>query len=136
MPCIGLEIEDTDDDLDGFNAQARQKLAEVVGDFAQNVIKETRRLEGYDNTTGNPPEITSNMVREASYIVKRPFRIRKPGFKTVLIKALSILLPFVTSLFFDKNKLQDTVYLVVIASLFAFSILAVILSFTKDNWDE
>lgn len=136
MPCIGLEIDENENDLTGFSTQAKQKLIEEVQNFTLDVIIETRRLEGFDNTTGNSPEITSSMVKEASSIVKRPYRIKKPGYKTILIRASAIFLPFVTSLLFDKSELQNPIYLIFIAILFGLSIFTIILSFVRENWDE
>lgn len=136
MVCIGLEIEENASALDGFNAQAKQQLIEEVKSFTLNVIMETQRLEGFHNPTGSTPEITSTMVKDASTFVKGPHRIRKLGYKTIIIKSSSILFPLLTSILFDKSKLQDPMYLCLIGVLFSLSSLTVILSFTRENWDE
>ena len=129
---MSVEIDISEDSLDGFSAQARMRLKEVTVEYANELIEEANRIEAGRNSTSGPPEVTRGMVDDAKILLRRALGAprRRWGFKTLRIAAA--VLSLCVGVFYDKESLQSGSYLLFFVFLVAVAILAVTLSTLRE----
>src|SRR5437016_2931687 len=127
-----IEITIPDAALTGFNAQAQTKLHSVVKEFVDDLIDESNRIEAGQNTTEGAPEITSSMVSDARVFVRSGSTPRKESFGRRLVRILAPVLTLVVGVMYDKQSLQQGVYMAVFVIFIAAAILCTTLSALQD----
>ncbi len=120
-----MDINVKDEDLEGFNAQAKAKLQESILSFVSDLIEESNRLESKNNTSGSGPEITSSNVNDAAILVRKGLSAQKKGWKNKIVRIIAALLPLVVGAMYNSTKLQDGVYMFSFVIVVAAAILMV-----------
>ena len=128
-----INIDITDSDLAGFNDQAKQELKVSVETFSDDLIAEANRIESSINSTSQGPEITSSIVRDAKVLIRHKISRPKKNFWSMLLKIGASVLSLVAGIMYQKEKLQDTTYLVFYIIIIAIAILLTTLTVIKEN---
>lgn len=97
-----IQIDISDDILKYFNDPAKQELREILGEHANNVIREASRLEANIRTTQGNPEITSSHVKDASTVISRRYINPRKRWWFYVVKTLAIIGALITGFLFDK----------------------------------
>lgn len=126
------QITISDDELEGFSAQAAVDLEASVAAYKIDLLKEIGRIEAGQNTGSGVPEITSRMVKEAEVIFARGtiFQTRKRGAK--LLKIVAVLSLFGAGAMVQKENLKDFSYLLVFLGILSVAIFTNILVHMRD----
>lgn len=130
MP-INININDTD--LAGFNDQAKQELKSSIETFSDDLIAEANRIESSVNSTSQGPEITSSNVRDAKVLIRHKISKPKRNPWSILLKIGASVLSLVAGIMYQKEKLQDTTYLVFYIIVIALAILLTTVTVIKEN---
>jgi hypothetical protein len=130
MP-ININIEDTD--VDGFNEQAKTEFKDSVLEFSNDLIAESNRLESSINTSTNGPEITSSIVRDAKVLLRHKISKPKRSNKTIALKICSSLSSLIVGIMYDKEKLQNGVYLIFYIIVIALAITLTTITIFKEE---
>ncbi len=130
MP-INIAINDTD--LAGFNDQAKHELKVSVETFSDDLIAEANRIESSINSTSQGPEITSSIVRDAKVLIRHKISKPKKNIWFILLKISASVLSLVAGIMYQKEKLQDTTYLVFYIIIIAIAILLTTLTVIREN---
>lgn len=130
MP-ITIDIKDSD--LAGFNDQAKQELKSSIETFSDDLIAEANRIESSLNSTSKGPEITSSIVRDAKVLIRHKISKPQKNGWSILLKIGSSVLSLLVGIMYQKEKLQDTGYLVFYIVTIAFAILLTTLTVIKEN---
>ncbi len=130
MP-INININDAD--LAGFNDQAKQELKTSIETFSDDLIAEANRIESSVNSTSQGPEITSSIVRDAKVIIRHKISKPKRNRCSILLKIGASVLSLVAGIMYQKEKLQDTTYLVFYIIIIALAILLTTITVIKEN---
>lgn len=128
-----INIDITDSDLAGFNDQAKQELKVSVETFSDDLIAEANRIESSINSTSQGPEITSSIVRDAKVLIRHKISRPKKNVWSILLKIGASVLSLVAGIMYQKEKLQDTTYLVFYIIIIAIAILLTTLTVIKEN---
>jgi len=123
-----MDINVKEEDLEGFNAQAKLKLKEATLRFVSELIEESNRLESKNNSSGSGPEITSSNVMDATEMVRKGLYAQKKGWKSKFVRIIAALLPLVVGAMYDSTKLQDGAYMLTFVFVVAAAILMVTIS--------
>jgi len=130
MP-INININDAD--LAGFNDQAKQELKTSIETFSDDLISEANRIESSVNSTSQGPEITSSIVRDAKVLIRHKISKPKRNAWSVVMKIGASVLSLVAGIMYQKEKLQDTTYLVFYIIVIALAILLTTITVLKEN---
>lgn len=128
-----INIEISDNDLAGFNDQAKQELKVSVETFSDDLIAEANRIESSINSTSQGPEITSSIVRDAKVLIRHKISKPKKNIWSIILKIAASVLSLVAGIMYQKEKLQDTTYLVFYIIIIAIAILLTTLTVIKEN---
>lgn len=128
-----INIDITDSDLAGFNDQAKQELKVSVETFSDDLIAEANRIESSINSTSQGPEITSSIVRDAKVLIRHKISKPKKNVWSIILKIGASVLSLVAGIMYQKEKLQDTTYLVFYILIIAIAILLTTLTVIKEN---
>lgn len=128
-----INIDISDSDLAGFNDQAKQELKASVETFSDDLIAEANRIESSVNSTSQGPEITSSIVRDAKVLIRHKISKPKKNIWSILLKIGASVLSLVAGIMYQKEKLQDTTYLVFYIIIIAIAILLTTLTVIKEN---
>lgn len=102
-----MEIKIPEKNLKGFNNQAKDKLRYHIEKFIENLVEESYNLESSQNSTGDDPQITSNIVNEAKIFISRNRFSRKNSFWYVPLKILALLLASFVGTLLDIEKFKN-----------------------------
>ena len=127
-----MDIEILDENLKGFNSQAKVKLSEATTEFAGDLIEESNRLESSRNTTGNEPEITSSMVNDAQVLIRRGLTQPKKGIGLKILRVVAAVLSLLVGVLYDSTKLQNGGYMLLFIGVITAAILTVTISTFKE----
>ena len=127
-----MDIEILDENLKGFNSQAKIKLSEATTEFAGDLIEESNRLESSRNTTGNEPEITSSMVNDAQVLIRRGLTQPKKGIGLKILRVVAAVLSLLVGVLYDSTKLQNGGYMLLFIGVITAAILTVTISTFKE----
>lgn len=127
-----MDIEILDENLKGFNSQAKVKLSEATTEFAGDLIEESNRLESSRNTTGNEPEITSSMVNDAQVLIRRGLTQPKKGIGLKILRVVAAVLSLLVGVLYDSTKLQNGGYMLLFIGVITAAILTVTISMFKE----
>lgn len=127
-----MDIEISNDDLKGFNNQAKAKLSEAATEFIGDLIEESNRLESSRNTTGNDPEITSSMVNDARVLIRRGLTQPKMGMGLKILRIAAAVLSLLVGVLYDSEKLQSGGYMLLFIGVITAAILTVTISMIKE----
>lgn len=130
MP-INININDAD--LAGFNEQAKQELKASIETFSDDLISEANRIESSVNSTSQGPEITSSIVRDAKVLIRHKISKPKRNIWSIILKIGASVLSLIAGIMYQKEKLQDTTYLVIYIIVIAFAILLTTITVIKEN---
>lgn len=128
-----INIDINDSDLAGFNEQAKQELKTSIETFSDDLIAEANRIESSVNSTSQGPEITSSIVRDAKVLIRHKISKPKRNAMSILLKIGASVLSLVAGIMYQKEKLQDTTYLVFYIIVIALAILLTTISVIKEN---
>lgn len=128
-----INIDINDSDLAGFNDQAKQELKTSIETFSDDLIAEANRIESSVNSTSQGPEITSSIVRDAKVLIRHKISKPKRNTLSILLKIGASVLSLVAGIMYQKEKLQDTTYLVFYIIVIALAILLTTISVIKEN---
>ena len=109
-----INININDSDLSGFNDQAKQELKSSIETFSDDLISEANRIESSVNSTSQGPEITSSIVRDAKVLIRHKINKPKKNVWSILLKIAASVLSLIAGIMYQKEKLQDTTYLVIL----------------------
>lgn len=129
MP-IAIHIQDQD--VSGFNTQAKIKLEESVNEFVSDLIEEANRIESGRNSTSGDPEITSSMVNDARVLIRRGLAQPKKGMGIKILRISSAVLSLAVGMMYDSTKLQDSGYMLLFILVIAAAILSVTVATIKE----
>lgn len=127
-----MDIEISDNDLKGFNNQAKAKLSEAATEFIGDLIEESNRLESTRNTTGSDPEITSSMVNDARVLIRRGLAQPKKGMGLKILRIAAAVLSLLVGVLYDSEKLQSGGYMLLFIGVITSAILTVTISTIKE----
>lgn len=127
-----MDIEISDNDLKGFNNQAKAKLSEAANEFIGDLIEESNRLESTRNTTGSDPEITSSMVNDARVLIRRGLAQPKKGMGLKMLRIAAAVLSLLVGVLYDSEKLQSGGYMLLFIGVITSAILTVTISTIKE----
>ncbi|MCF5716794.1 hypothetical protein GS629_00415 [Aeromonas veronii] len=127
-----MDINISNEDLKGFNEQAKAKLAEAATEFIGDLIEESNRLESSRNTSGNEPEITSSMVNDARILIRRGLTQPKKDFGLKILRIAAAVLSLLVGVLYDSEKLQSGGYMLLFIGVITAAILTVTISTIKE----
>lgn len=127
-----IDINIPDQDIKGFNFQARDKLKHSVGEFVSDLIEESNRIESGRNTTSGDPEITSSMVNDAKILILRGLVQPKKGILTKITRIAASILSLVVGIMYNPSKLQDSGYMLLFIIVVTAAILSVTIATIKE----
>lgn len=127
-----IDINIPDNNLEGFNTQARDKLKESADDFVSDLIEEANRVESGRNSTSGNPEITSSMVNDAQVLIRRGLAQPKKGMGVKILRIASAILSLVVGMMYDATKLQDSGYMLLFILVIGAAILTVTIATIKE----
>ncbi len=130
---MSLNISIQDSDLAGFNDQAQTELKSSIENFSNDLIAEANRIESTVNTTSQGPEITSSIVRDAKVLIRHKISKPKKSNSAILMKIGASVLSLVAGIMYQKEKLQDTGYLIFYIIIIALAILLTTLTILKED---
>jgi hypothetical protein len=129
MP-IDIRVEDTE--LAGFSDPAKEGVKKAGEDFLKKIIVEANRLESVQNSGGGPVEITKGMVATAAMFQNHAVGPQKTSLTIKLLRIAAAALSLAVGIMYDKDRLQDAIYLLVFVLVIAAALLATILSTLKE----
>ncbi|WP_152607704.1 hypothetical protein [Aeromonas hydrophila] len=127
-----MDINISNEDLNGFNEQAKAKLSEAATEFIGDLIEESNRLESSRNTSGNDPEITSSMVNDARILIRRGLAQPKENFGLKILRIAAAVLSLLVGVLYDSEKLQSGGYMLLFIGVITAAILTVTISTIKE----
>ena len=127
-----MEIDVDDNDLAGFNVNAKEELKKSAKEYINDVIEESNRIESSRNSTSNTPEITSSMINDAKILIRRGLAMPKKKIGTKILRVISAILSVVSGSLYDTIKLQDSRYMVLFIVVITATILTVTISTIKE----
>ena len=127
-----MEIIIPEEDLNGFNENAKGKLSEASNEFIGDLIAESNRLESSRNTTGNDPEITSSMVNDAKILIRRGLIKPKKSIGIKIIRVIATILFLLVGIMYDSKKLQNSSHMLLFIFIITAAILTTTISTIKD----
>lgn len=121
-----------DDATIHLNVRAVNEFETAITQFAEDLLRESGRLEAASKSTDGNPEITSTMVNDANILLRRGY-VRQPK-KPYLIASqlIATLGGFLVGLLADMDKLKDALTLVAFVILLTITITATVVSLVKD----
>ena len=123
-----MDIQIDENKLSGFNIHARSELIKAIKEHAAEIIREANRLESSRNNTGNGPEITSSIVKDAQLFLQKGMSSpHKKGLDRCLQIGSSIL-PLIVGILYNSEKLQNSWYMAVYIIVISITILVVTIS--------
>lgn len=123
-----MQVDVKEENLEGFNDQAKSQLIDTTHAFVSDLIEEANRLESKNNSSGASPEITSSNVNDAADFVRRGLTKKKKGFKVILLRILATLSPLVIGIMYNTESLQNGAYLLTFVVVVVVAVLSVTLS--------
>jgi hypothetical protein len=129
---MAVTIIIADSDLSGLSAPARQQLETTVREFSTDLISEANRLEAANRSPSDAPDVNAQMVRDASIFVRKGMARKSPSIWVRVGRVAAAVLSLIVGVAWDKDKLQDSTYLVTFGLLFAAAFIAVTVVATKD----
>jgi hypothetical protein len=127
-----MQIEISDADLAGFNNQARERLAAVTLEFAEELVEEANRIETGRNTTHGEPEITSSMVHDAELSIRRGLSAPRKSRGSRILRIAGAVLSLFVGIIYNATKLQGAGYMFLFISVVTAAIICVTISTFND----
>ncbi|WP_338359890.1 hypothetical protein [Yeosuana marina] len=128
-----ININIRDEDVEGFNDQAKFELTNSVTDFSNDLIAESNRIESSLNTSNTGPEITSSIVRDAKVLLRHKISKPKKSFGLLALKIGASISSLLVGILYDKDKLQEGWYLIIYIIAIALAILLTTLTIFKEE---
>ena len=100
-----IQVNIDEKKVDNFTDQARDKLKEQMGKYADNIIKESNLIEESIREDGANAEITSHIVMQAIRKSKSSTR-KKSNNRLIIIKIVSTFSTLITGFLFDASGYQ------------------------------
>ena len=97
-----IQVNIDEKKVDNFTDQARDKLKEQMGKYADNIIKESNLIEESIREDGAIAEITSTIVMQAVRKSKNDTR-KKPRNRMIIIRIVSSFSILITGFLFDAS---------------------------------
>lgn len=129
MP-IDIRVEDAD--LVGFSDPAKDGVKRAGEDFIRHVVAEANRLESAQNAGTGPVEITKGMVANAALIQRHAVGGRKAPLSFKVLRIVSAASALLVGVMVDKEKMQDTLYLVAFFVVIAIALITTTVSIMKE----
>jgi hypothetical protein len=126
-----MQIDIDDTPLTGFNIPAKAEVKKATAQFAADPVAEANRIEGSRNANG-PPEVVSNMVVEATLLVRRGLSQPRKKYGLKLIRICAAVLSLVVGFCYDATKLQDKTYMLIFVLVVALAIVTVTIATIKE----
>lgn len=123
-----MQIEIKDSALAGFNDLAKVELTKATLVFAEDLLKETNRIEASSHSGGGSPQITSGMVADAALLIRRGLLRPKQRLGVKMLRIGAAVMSMVVGFTYNASRLQDELYLVMFLIVVALAIFLVILS--------
>jgi hypothetical protein len=127
-----IEISISDEATAGFSEPAKSRVEEAAKVFAIDLIDEANRLEAGRNIEGCAPEVTRGMVTDADAFLRRGLYSPKKNKRLKALRIAAGVLPLAVGIMYDKQRLQDSAYMMFFFLVVAATILAVTLSVLKE----
>ena len=127
-----MKIQIAENDLKGFNQNAKGMLKQATNEFIGNLIEESNRVEASRNTISDQAEITSSMVNDAKILIRQGLVKPKTKLGIKILRISAAVLSISTGLLYDTEKLQNTGYMVFFILFITVTILAVTISTIKE----
>ena len=128
-----LTIIIPDINLQGFNDQAKNELKKNIEGFSDDLIAESNRIEASHNTTSNGPEITSSIVADAQVIIRHKISKPKKDIGRVVLKVAASVSSLAAGIMYQKEKMQETAYLVGYIIVIAIAIVLTTITIIKED---
>jgi hypothetical protein len=129
---MAITIEVNDDDLEGFNPNAQQRLKVVAEKFVSDMIDEANRIEAGRNTTNDPAEVTSSMVHDAEVLIRHGLAAPRKRWGIRLVKIAAAVFSLAVGVMYDPAKLQQSSNMLLFVLVIAAAIICVTISITAD----
>jgi hypothetical protein len=123
-----MKIDIPEANLQGFNAQAQDKLKLLVEGYSSDVIAEANRIEATRNITNGPAEITSTMVTDAGNLLKIGLGKPRKRFWPKAFRISGAVLSLLVGILYDSQKLQSSEYMLLFVLVITGAILSVTIS--------
>ncbi|NML61629.1 hypothetical protein HHL21_11165 [Massilia sp. RP-1-19] len=123
-----MQIEIKDSALAGFNDLAKRELTKATLVFADDLLKESIRIEASNNSAGSTRQITSGMVVDAAMVIRRHLARPRQKLGVKLVRIGAAVLSMVVGFTYNATRLQDELYMVMFLVVAAMAIFLVILS--------
>lgn len=128
-----IDIKIPDKDLEGFNTQAKEELTKSINEFTKDLISESNRIEASVNSTAKGPEITSSIVADAQVLIRHKISKPKKSFWKVVLKIGASVASLLAGVMYQKDKLQESGYLVLYIIVIAVAILLTTITVIKED---
>lgn len=123
-----MQIDIDDTTLSGFNSQAKDELKKATIRFADDLLKESFRIEASHNTAPGSPQVTSSMVTDAATLIRRGLAQPKKKIWNKILRIVAAVLSMAVGFTYDATKLQDKTYMLIFVVVVALAIFAVTVS--------
>ncbi|MGG1956643.1 hypothetical protein [Enterobacter cloacae] len=123
-----MQIDIEDRNLLGFNQPAKDELKKSATDFIDELIKESNRIESSRNPSSGNPQITSEMVTDATVFVRRGLIQPKKKIRVKVLRVISAIVSLLVGIIYDATKLQDKTYMLIFIVVVAIAIISVTIS--------
>lgn len=128
-----MDVQIPEDDLNGFNPEAKKKLREATEGFVGDLIEEANRLESSANTAGDDPQITSSMVNDAETLIRRGLVKPKKRWGVKILRVFSVILALAVGWLYNASALRSAAYMLFFIFILAVMIICVTVStFVED----
>jgi len=128
-----MNIEVEDNQLEGFNSQAKQKVELAIKEYADKVVEETLRIESARRASGSEtPEVTSSIVDAAVTLLINGFGSKKQSKGTIALKVSSNFLWVATGAMFFSNQMNEQWFLILFALALVGAVITTTLSLLRD----
>lgn len=121
-----------DADLSGLSGHAQTQLKGVIEAYATDLLSEANRIEAASRSGSLPPEISAQMVQDASSFVRKGMTAKGASRWTKILRGLAALFSLILGLIWDKESLQSGTYLIWFGLVLATTIVLVTIVSLKD----
>lgn len=127
-----IRVPVSEESVAAFSPPAIEGLNDATASYAKELIAETNRLEAGRNSATDNPEVTRAMVIDARDMMRRGLYTPKKSFGLKALRVSAAVLPLIVGIMYDRENLQDGLYLIAFVMVIALAILAVTLSVLKE----
>lgn len=130
---MAISIEVDESKLNGFTKKAIDQIQVVLGKHAKLLMNEIYHLEqGRRHSRSADPEITVEIVTDASMLVTRGISNKSTGLSVKIIRIFAAFFSVIAGMMYNKEELQQQHYLLIFLIVMVVTITFIVLSVLKE----